>query len=139
MVDPVRLAALLQRLEVESAALRRLAAREEREALDEDDLAGVKYRLIVAIEVCIDVGQHIISSEGLKVADDYGDVFEVLGDAGFLPRELVADLRGMTGFRNLLVHGYATVNDARVREILRTRLDDFAAFRRAVAALAGER
>lgn len=138
MVDPVRLAALLQRLQAEAESLRRLATRDGQEGLNEDELAGAKYRLIVAIEVCIDIGQHIISSEGLKAAEDYGQVFEELGDAGFLSGNLVAELRGMTGFRNLLVHGYAVVNDRRVREILRTRLDDFDAFRRAVAPLAGD-
>ena len=136
MVDPVRLAALLQRLESETEALRRLAAVDERRGLDEDELAAAKYRFIVAIEVCIDVGQHVISTEGLPVADDSGEVFEILGDAGFLPEELVAELRGMTGFRNLLVHGYAVVDDVRVRDILRSRLVDFDAFRRETAALA---
>lgn len=36
-------------------------------------------------------------------------------------------------FRNLLVHGYATVDDAQVRTILRTRPADLAAFARELA------
>jgi uncharacterized protein YutE (UPF0331/DUF86 family) len=39
-----------------------------------------------------------------------------------------ADLRDTARFRNLLVHGYAKVDDTRVVEILRDRVDDLAAF-----------
>jgi uncharacterized protein YutE (UPF0331/DUF86 family) len=35
----------------------------------------------------------------------------------------------MARFRNLLIHGYLRVDDRRVVEILRTRLDDLDAFR----------
>jgi uncharacterized protein YutE (UPF0331/DUF86 family) len=44
-----------------------------------------------------------------------------------------ADLRDTARFRNLLVHGYAKVDDTRVVEILRDRVDDLAAFRIALA------
>lgn len=137
MVDPVRLGRLLQRVGVEAEALWRLAERDARQPLDDDGLAAVKYRFIVAIEATIDAGQHVISSEGLPVPDSFAEVFDVLADAGHLSRELSEQLRGMAGFRNLLVHGYARIDDARVRTILRTRLDDFDRFRAALAAHVG--
>jgi uncharacterized protein YutE (UPF0331/DUF86 family) len=137
MVDPERLSALLLRLAEERRELQGLAELDERIGLDTNELAAAKYRFIVATEVCIDIGQHIISSEGLKVADSYAHVFDVLCEGGFLPGDLAGDLHNMAGFRNLLVHGYAVVDDSRVREILRTRLGDFEAFRRVIAPLAG--
>lgn len=39
----------------------------------------------------------------------------------------------MARFRNLLIHGYQQVDDRRVVENLRTRLDDFERFRTAIA------
>ena len=57
----------------------------------------------------------------------------MLADAGFLEADLAADLQDMARFRNLLVHGYQRGNDARVVEILRTRLDVFERFRAAIA------
>jgi len=137
VVDPVRLSRLLRRIGEEVAALRRLAERDERQQLDDDGLAAVKYRFIVAIEATIDAGQHVISSEGLPVPESFAEVFDVLADSDHLPRPLAEQLRGMAGFRNLLVHGYARVDDVRVRTILRTRLDDFDAFRTALSARAG--
>jgi hypothetical protein len=48
-----------------------------------------------------------------------------------------ADLRDTARFRNLLVHGYPRIDDTQVVEILRSRVDDLAAFRTALAGAAG--
>ena len=52
---------------------------------------------------------------------------------GHLETDLVERLENMARFRNLLVHGYAIVDDARVVEILKTRLHDLDEFRQSVA------
>lgn len=134
MVDTQRLVALVDRLKGETAQLRRLAGYPPDEILtDADRVASVKYRFVVAIEICIDAGQHIISSEGLRVPKDFADVFVVLAETGFVSQGMVPTLQEMARFRNLLVHGYADVDDRLVVEILRSRLDDFDAFRVEVA------
>ena len=138
MVDELRVRQMLDRLGVEIDALRRLARLDPGELLRDDDLlAAVKYRFIVAIEVCIDVGRHVVASEGLRAPLDYADTFTVLADAGLLDPAIAAELRDTARFRNLLVHGYAKVDDTRVVEILRDRVDDLAAFRTALARAAG--
>ena len=138
MVDELRERQMLDRLGVEIDALRRLARLDAGELLRDDDLlAAVKYRFIVAIEVCIDVGRHVVASEGLRAPLDYADAFAVLADAGLLDPAIAAELRDTARFRNLLVHGYAKVDDTRVVEILRDRVDDLAAFRTALARAAG--
>ncbi|MGI8814279.1 MAG: type VII toxin-antitoxin system HepT family RNase toxin [Pseudonocardia sp.] len=134
MVDPLRVRSMLDRLGAEITALRRLAARSTEELLGDDDLlAAVKYRFVIAIEVCIDAGRHIVASEGLRAPLDYADVFTVLAEASLLAADVTADMRDTARFRNLLVHGYAQVDDDRVVEILRTRLDDLERFRVALA------
>jgi uncharacterized protein YutE (UPF0331/DUF86 family) len=138
VVDPLRVRTLLDRLAVEVEALRRLGARSTGELLADDDLlAAVKYRFIIAIEVCIDVGRHVIASEGLRAPLDYADVFAVLADAHLVDPAIAADLRDTARFRNLLVHNYTKVDDTRVVEILRERVDDLALFRTALARAAG--
>lgn len=138
MVDELRVRALLDRLGAEIDALRRLAGRSADDLLADDDmLSAVKYRFIVAIEACIDVGRHVIASERLRAPLDYADVFVVLADAALLDRTTAADLRDTARFRNLLVHGYTKVDDARVVEILHERVDDLATFRTALAHAAG--
>ncbi|MGE3288840.1 MAG: DUF86 domain-containing protein [Pseudonocardia sp.] len=137
MVDPLRVQTLLDRLGHETAALRRLRARPTGELLaDEDLLAAVKYRFVVAPEACIGVGRHVVASEGLRAPRDYTDVFTVLSEAGLLAAHVTAELRDTAGFRDLLVHGYAQVDDTRVVEILHSRLEDLDRFRAALAAAA---
>ncbi len=134
MVDPGRIRTLLDRLAEEIAQLRRLSALPDDDLLgDADRMAAVKYRFIVAIETCIDVGDHIVASEGLRVPADFADTFSILADSGFVESKTVGDLQAMARFRNLLVHGYQRVDDRRVLAILRTRLGDFDAFRARVA------
>ncbi|MGH2729531.1 MAG: type VII toxin-antitoxin system HepT family RNase toxin [Actinomycetota bacterium] len=79
---------------------------------DRDPLSAAKCGLIVAIETCIDVGQHIIASERLRAPENFADVFAALGEAGMLGQEIASTLVAMVGFRNLLVHGYADVDDS---------------------------
>jgi uncharacterized protein YutE (UPF0331/DUF86 family) len=134
VVDELRVRQMLDRLGEEIDALRRLSRRDAEELLHDDDLlAAVKYRFIVAIEVCIDIGRHVVASEGLRAPLDYADVFSVLAEAALLDSRAAADLRDTARFRNLLVHGYVKVDDTRVVEILRDRVDDLAAFRIALA------
>ena len=112
MIDAGRLRALLDRLTTELSHLERLAQLPDDELMsDGDRIAAVKYRFIVAIETCIDAGNHIIASEGLRAPSDYSDVFAVLAEAGFVPAELAPRLALMARFRNLLVHEYLAVED----------------------------
>src|SRR3989304_551650 len=57
-----------------------------------------------AIEVCLDIANHVIADRGLRVPATYAEAFEVLSDAGLLdPPQRVAMIR-MSGFRNVIVH-----------------------------------
>lgn len=66
MVDPLRLRALLERLrgiEGELDRLRGMGRDPVRQ--DPDRLNSVKYLFVLAAEVAIDAGQHVVASEGL--------------------------------------------------------------------------
>ncbi|HEX5989507.1 MAG TPA: DUF86 domain-containing protein [Solirubrobacterales bacterium] len=87
------------------------------------------HALQLAIQVCLDIGAHLIVEEGWKVPDDYRGVFASL-KAGGLESELADRLSEAAGMRNVLVHDYLKVDDQVVWEAL-GRLDDlrqFAAF-----------
>ena len=75
-----------------------------------------------------DVGNHLLAGALNLHATDYEDVLRRLGEQGVISPGLVAKLRGLGGFRNVLVHGYLDVDVGRVHEYLTTRLDDFAKF-----------
>ena len=133
MADNGRLRGLLARAGDELHHLRRLSALTPEELRrDPDRLAGVKYRFIVAIEASIDASRLFALSTGLRAATSFADSFVVLGESGDLHADLVEKLVTMARFRNLLVHGYAVVDDTRVIEILKTHLQDLDEFRQSL-------
>ena len=68
---------------------------------------------------------------------DYGDAFRVLAEEGVLEGPLAERMVALAGARNLIVHLYAEVDDARLARAVREGgLDDLSAFAAAVAALA---
>ena len=137
MVDPERLLARLERAGQELQRLRDQAGL-GRDVLRSDvtQLDAAKYRLVVAIEACLDGAQHVVASEGLRRPSGLADTFVVLGEAELLTPPTVAAARRMAGFRNVLVHGYADVDDDLVVEAVLTRLPDLADLRAELAALA---
>lgn len=95
---------------------------------------AVERALQVAIEACLDIGRRLIALEGFRYPEDNKDVFQILAEEEVVPRQLLPSLIEMARFRNLIVHDYAQIDDARVYGILKKRLDDFDAYARAIAA-----
>lgn len=95
---------------------------------------AVERSLQVAIEACLDIGRRLIALEGFRYPEDNKDVFQILVEEGVVPRPLLPALVDMARFRNLIVHDYARIDDAKVYGILKKRLEDFDAYARAVAA-----
>lgn len=97
----------------------------------------VERTLHLAVEACLDIGQHIIAQEGFRRPADNRDVFVVLAEEGIVPGELLPRLIAMAKFRNLIVHDYVRIDNAIVFGILKRRLDDFDAYARAIAGYLG--
>jgi uncharacterized protein YutE (UPF0331/DUF86 family) len=87
------------------------------------------HAIQLAVQVCIDIGAHLIAELGLEAPSDYRGVFKSLRSAG-LEAQLAEHLADAAGMRNILVHGYLEVDDEAVWDAL-GRIDylrQFAAF-----------
>jgi len=93
---------------------------------------AVERTLHLAIEACLDIGQHIIAREGFRLPEDNKDVIAVLGENDVLPAALLPNLIAMARFRNLIVHDYARIDNQIVLDIVKRRLGDFDAFAQAI-------
>ncbi len=51
---------------------------------DIDKLKSVKYSFVIAIEVCIDIAQHLVSRNAWRAPASFADAFAVLHEAGVL-------------------------------------------------------
>lgn len=123
-----RLRALGSRL----TALRRLSQQPREtftEMSTEETLAERHFQ--VAIQCCLDIGNHIIREGSDRVPRQYHEVFPILADLGVLDRPLSSRLEDAAGFRNVLVHMYLDVDPAQVYSHFEF-LSDLESFARAV-------
>jgi uncharacterized protein YutE (UPF0331/DUF86 family) len=81
----------------------------------------------------LDIATHLAASAG-RDAPDYATAIDVLGELGILPAEFAVRLRAIAGFRNVLVHGYRSVDVSRMHRLLNSGLDDFVDFARFIEA-----
>jgi len=90
------------------------------------------HTLQIAIQAALDVASHIVSDQRLGEPESNRELFQKLADAGWVAPQLIAPLRDMAGFRNVVVHGYQRVNPAAVREVVQNHLDDLLNFGAAI-------
>ena len=88
----------------------------------------VERTLHVAIEACLDIGGHIISSERFREPEDNKDIFAVLVEEGILARDKLPSLQNMAKFCNLLVHDYAKIDPTIIYTILQENCGDLRHF-----------
>lgn len=119
VVDEDRVVRLLRRLREDTDALAR-AAQTDASGLvaDETALDAVKYRFVVAIEGCTKLAHHWSASEGWSAPDSNAEAVAALGSHGVIEAQLADSIARAVGFRNLLVHRYAEVDDRRVVAML---------------------
>lgn len=118
----------------EMEALRAYAALQQAEFVgNAEKVRAARYGLIVAAEAAAAICTHLAARHG-RVTDSYPGCFELLSELGILDGDLGQRLAAMARFRNILVHGYARVDDGRLHPFLREDLGDLEAYLTAVAA-----
>ncbi|PYN97942.1 MAG: DUF86 domain-containing protein [Candidatus Rokuibacteriota bacterium] len=100
---------------------------------DADERWAVERGLQLCAQNVLDIATHLAASAG-RDAPDYATAIHVLGELGILPAEFTVRLRAIAGFRNVLVHGYLSVDVSRMHRLLNSGLDDFVDFARFIEA-----
>ncbi len=127
--DPLKVTRLVASFKQALGRLKQLAKLSFDEfSSDPDRLGSAKYHFIVAIEAAIDLCNHLIALNDLRVPEDYSDTFRVLGDAAVFPPPPVDALVQMAKFRNRLVHIYWDVSNRALYDMLQDDLGDLDAF-----------
>ena len=83
-------------------------------------------------EQAIDMTNRMIRLRRLEPPDSAVEAFFVVHRAGLIPPDLAQSMKRMVGFRNVAVHAYEELDIEKVRQIIEHRLDDLAAFSRAM-------
>ncbi|MGD0949679.1 MAG: DUF86 domain-containing protein [Candidatus Binatia bacterium] len=116
MTDREAICQRLHALETYVAELQRLIATVSRDKFTAELSTQwmIEHGLQLAIECVLDIGNHLVAGEQLGTPQSYREIIELLGQHGILPEDFVARVRGMPGFRNILVHDYLAVDPSMV-------------------------
>jgi uncharacterized protein YutE (UPF0331/DUF86 family) len=126
-----------QKLESLRRCLRRVADKcpPDAETLGRDpDLQDIiALNLTRAVQLCVDIGAHLIASREVPPPATMGQTFDTLVQVGIIHENLAMRLKKAVGFRNIAVHNYEAIDWAIVHSIARYNLDDFSEFAKNVA------
>lgn len=111
MVDPDRLSRILDRVVEDVGEIRAATATDPDFFADDLRLSGIKYKFVTAIEGCVRASHHVLSSERFGVPESNADAVKDLGKRGIVERPVADRVARAVGFRNVLVHEYADVDD----------------------------
>lgn len=96
----------------------------------------ILHNLQLAIQGCVDIASHIISDEGWTVPDTLAGLFDSLAEHGVIPQDLNINLKKMSGFRNIIIHEYGSIDLSRVYKILTEDIKDIYQFLKQVCLFA---
>jgi len=106
-------------------------------ASDPDAQDILTLNLTRAVQLCVDIGAHLIAVQDKAAPDTMGQTFDVLADMGVISAELAVRMKKSVGFRNIAVRNYEAIDWEITHAIATRHVNDFAAFAAAVGASTG--
>jgi uncharacterized protein YutE (UPF0331/DUF86 family) len=94
----------------------------------------IERGLIAAATIVFDVADHILAGHFGVYAETYEESLGTLRDRAVISEELYRQIKGLGGFRDILVHRYLDINPAEVFESFQKGLVIFPAFAREILA-----
>jgi len=129
MLDKERILAKLDELDGYLDELKQVVPAEFKEYQRIEKKRSCERLLQLSIESATDICKLFVSGLRLGLPTEENDLFDKMRKKNLLSEEMNATLKEMRGFRNILVHEYAAVDDELVFRALKTKLEDFRRFK----------
>ena len=101
-------------------------------ASDPDAQDILTLNLTRSVQLCVDIGAHLIAARDNPAPDTMGQTFDVLADLRVISHELAVRMKKAVGFRNIAVHNYEAIDWQIAHAIATRHMNDFTAFATAV-------
>ena len=88
----------------------------------------IERGLIAAASIVFDIADHILAGHFGHYVETYESGLEALRDRDVISKPLYAQIRGLGGFRNILVHRYLRIDPRQVMESFEKGLSVFPRF-----------
>lgn len=99
---------------------------------DPDAQDVITLNLTRAVQLCVDIGTHLVTASEQPAPDTMGQTFDVLVKMAVINPEIALRMKKAVGFRNIAIHNYEAI-DWQVTHLIATRhLEDFTEFVRAI-------
>ena len=98
--------------------------------LDLQDILSLN--LSRAIQLCVDIGVHIVAGKNVPPPSTMGRTFDALAELGVIAPDLVKRVKNAVDFRNIAVHNYESINWHIVHAIATRNISDFIDFAQVV-------
>lgn len=123
-VDTERVLTLIGGARNAIGELKRYNGITENEILSSQDrLGNIKYQWVILIEACIDICNHFSARLYGKAPESYAGCFRILHEVNVIDKSLSDQMAELARFRNVLVHLYWEVDNRRVVQHTKSRLD----------------
>jgi uncharacterized protein YutE (UPF0331/DUF86 family) len=111
MLDKERIVTKIDELDSYLGELRQIAPVRYDEYQQIEKKRSCERLLQLCIECVIDVCKLIVVQLRLGLPSEENDLFAKLEDKGLLSHQVAEVVRQMRGFRNILIHEYAAIDD----------------------------
>ena len=88
---------------------------------------ALRYGLIETIQIVIDIACHLVSKYNLGNPSTYAECIELLEKYAYIDKNITANLLGMVGLRNILIHEYLIIDKIKLYDLLKN-VDDIRDF-----------
>ena len=95
---------------------------------DSRNVFSVRYLIIQTVEAMTDICQHMLARTRGIPCDGYIDCIVKAGEHGIISVALTERLRRLAALRNILVHRYWSIDDARVYIETKANVSDLTTF-----------
>lgn len=102
-------------------------------ANDPDLQDVIVLNLSRAVQLCVDLGAHLVSGLNQPPPNTMGEVFDRMAAAQLIDERLADRMKKSVGFRNMAVHNYETLDWAIVHAIATRHMSDFNEFAKAIS------
>lgn len=92
----------------------------------------VHRALVLSVNICIDIGTHIIAYNNKKTPETYSKIFQILKELNIIPERMEKKLIEMVGLRNLLGHLYMEIDNEIIYDIIQKEISIFSEFKKRI-------
>lgn len=129
MIDQVELERRVQTVQRYAHKLEGLARLDTATFVADEHLpASAERYLQIACEACVEIGLLVISGLNLRRPREYEEMADILAEAGFVAAEYAPHVERIVKVRDLLIHGYNSVEPHALHQQLVPRIQELQFF-----------